>query len=110
MSTGVPLAEAMQYFPHIVFLYDITLVVVLLSIYRVVRSKGSYNPAPDLIVHVLLIIGVMRGLIFQGVLTDITNNGYNQYLNNLFIVLGLHIVLNVVFLFLVYRKWKKANA
>ena len=109
IETVSPLAETMQYFSHVLFLYDITLLVVASSIYRVVRSKSAYHPVADLIVHALLILGVLRGLFFQGVLADTANNAYSRYFNHLFAVLVLHIVLNVLFVFLVYRNRRKTE-
>ena len=100
------LTQLMQHFGYTAAFTYIVPAVVLCSIARLGLNKGKVNIIPDIITHVLLLIGLGAGLVFQGTLMNLTGNAYRIWLYIYVSSFIISAVLSIVHLIL-YRKLSK---
>lgn len=97
------LTQLMQYFGYAAAFAFIVPAIILCSIARLGLIKSKLNIIPDIITHILLLIGLGVGLIFQGALIDLTDNAYPIWLYVYASSLIISAVLSIVHL-IMYRK------
>ena len=97
------LTQLMQYFGYAAAFAFVAPAIVLCSIARLGLIKGKLNIIPDVITHILLLIGLGTGLFFQVALVNLTDNAYPLWLYVYAASLIISAVLSIVHL-IMYRK------